>query len=302
MNIKNKFANITKNFKLLFYKNMFKRMNDKEEVLTSTEYFCLECIYLMDKPTITQFAQFLEISSPNATYKVKQLIKKGFIKKEKLKKDGRKYILVPTQKFFDFYDNKQFDENIMNDIKKDLTDLDDGVLVKKLQVINEKKIEKKEKVVTPNDITIRQATSKDLKLCQDFRNQLYSYEIENFDNNIMEEWSFSSYGKNDMKLALKNGKVFLAFDGVKAVGFLNSYVMEETYLIEKVAKLDEIFVKEDYRGQGVGRLLVENFIDYYIKADIHHIRVKCDFKNDEAIGFYKHIGFEELHLELAKKI
>ncbi len=302
MNIKNKFADITKNFKLLFYKNMFKRMNDKEEVLTSTEYFCLECIYLMEKPTITQFAQFLEISSPNATYKVKQLIKKGFIRKEKLKKDGRKFILVPTQKFFDFYDNKEFDENILNDIKKDLSELDDGVLVKKLQVINEKKNEKKERNVLVKDITIRLATIKDLKLCQDFRNQLYTYEIENFDNNIVENWSFSSYGKNDMKMALKNGKIFLAFDGVKAVGYLNSYVMEETYLKEKVARLDEIFVRDDSRGQGVGRLLVDAFIDFYIKEDIHIIRVKCDFKNDDAISFYKHLGFDDLHLELDKKI
>lgn len=302
MKIKDKFANITKNFKLLFYKNMFKRMNDKEEVLTSTEYFCLECIYLMDKPTITQFAHFLEISSPNATYKVRQLIKKGFIRKEKLKKDGRKYILVPTQKFFDFYDNKEFDETIMNDIKKDLTDLDDGVLVKKLQMINEKKEEKREQVVSLKDIVVRHATSKDLKLCQDFRNQLYSYEIENFDNNIVDKWAFSSYGKSDMKSAIKNGKIFLAFDGVKAVGYLNSIVLEETYLKEKVAKLDEIFIKEDYRGQGIGKLLVKHFLDYYKQNGVKSVRVKCDFKNDDAIEFYKHIGFDELHLELDKKL
>ncbi len=98
---------------------MFHRISDKEESLSSSEYFCLECIYLMGNPTVSQFANFLDISSPNATYKVKQLIKKGFITKEKSKKDGREYILVPTQKFFDFYENKE-DYVIVNDLKQNL--------------------------------------------------------------------------------------------------------------------------------------------------------------------------------------
>lgn len=98
---------------------MFSRIKDKEETLSSSEYFCLECIFLMNRPTISQFAHFLDISSPNATYKVKQLIKKGFISKEKSLKDGREYLLVPTQKFFDFYENKE-DYVIINDFRENL--------------------------------------------------------------------------------------------------------------------------------------------------------------------------------------
>lgn len=103
--------------RLIIYKNMFNRIKDNEEALTSSEYFCMECIYLMDKPTISQFAHFLDISSPNATYKVKQLIKKGFIEKVKSEYDGREYILVPTQKFFEYYENKD-DYVLINDLKQ----------------------------------------------------------------------------------------------------------------------------------------------------------------------------------------
>ena len=99
---------------------MFKKIKDKEESLSTSEYFCLECIYLMGKPTISQFASFLDISSPNATYKVKQLIKKGLISKEKSEKDGREYLLVPTQKFFDLYENKEDNSMIVNDIKNQM--------------------------------------------------------------------------------------------------------------------------------------------------------------------------------------
>ena len=99
---------------------MFSRIKDKEETLSSSEYFCLECIFLMGNPTISEFAKFMDISSPNATYKVKQLIKKGFITKERSTVDGREYILTTTQKFFDFYENKE-DYVLINQLKENMT-------------------------------------------------------------------------------------------------------------------------------------------------------------------------------------
>jgi len=137
MALRKKFNIIYKKIKLMLYKSMFKRIKDKEEALSSSEYFCLECIYLMDKPTVSEFAEFLDISSPNATYKVKTLIKKGFISKEKSSKDGREYLLVPTQKFFDIYENKEEGVNI-KDLKRNLNK-DEGKKVEKiLKILTEK--------------------------------------------------------------------------------------------------------------------------------------------------------------------
>lgn len=122
MRTKNKLDCIYKNFKLMVYKNVFKGLKDRtDDSLSSSDYFCLECIYLLDNPTVSEFAAFLDISSPNATYKVKQLIKKGYIKKEKSKKDGREYRLVPTDKFYKFYGSKaNYGEMILNNIEKSL--------------------------------------------------------------------------------------------------------------------------------------------------------------------------------------
>ncbi len=90
----------------------------------------------MNSPTISQFAHFLEISSPNATYKVKQLIKKGFITKEKSEKDHREFKLVPTQKFFDFYENKE-DYVFVNDLKKDLSKKDCKKVDKIMKILSD---------------------------------------------------------------------------------------------------------------------------------------------------------------------
>ncbi len=119
MKLKKSVNKFYKKIKLIIYKNMFNRIKDKEEALSSSEYFCLECIYLMGNPTVSQFANFLDISSPNATYKIKQLVKKGFIVKEKSKTDGREYFLKVTQKFYDFYENKE-DYVIVNDLKQNM--------------------------------------------------------------------------------------------------------------------------------------------------------------------------------------
>lgn len=147
MRIKNKLDCIYKNFKLMIYKNVFKGLKDNtDDGLSSSDYFCLECVYLLDKPTISEFANFLDISSPNATYKVKQLIKKGYIKKEKSKNDGREYRLVPTDKFYKFYGSKaNYGEVIMNNIEKSLEKDDVKKMDKVLDVIIDKVFKPKKK-------------------------------------------------------------------------------------------------------------------------------------------------------------
>lgn len=129
----NKFYN---KVKLIIYKNIFERIYDKEEVISTSEYFCLECIYLMGNPTITQFADFMEISAPNATYRVKQLIKKGFITKERSAHDGREYCLIPTQKFFDFYENKD-DYVLINKMKENFTKKECKKIDKIMKILTE---------------------------------------------------------------------------------------------------------------------------------------------------------------------
>ncbi|MBE7075898.1 MAG: MarR family transcriptional regulator [Clostridiales bacterium] len=136
MKLKKSVKKFFKKVQLIILKNMFSRIKDKEENLSSSEYFCLECIYLMNNPTISQFASFMDISSPNATYKVKQLIKKGFITKEKSPTDGREYLLVPTPKFYDFYQNKE-DYVLINDLKEQLGKKDAKKIDKIMKILTE---------------------------------------------------------------------------------------------------------------------------------------------------------------------
>ena len=97
------FDRIYTKFKLHFYQAIFSRFQTREASLTAVETFCMEIIRALNEPTINEFASFVNISSPNAAYKVNSLIRKGYVEKIQSPNDRREYHLRPTQKFHDYY-------------------------------------------------------------------------------------------------------------------------------------------------------------------------------------------------------
>lgn len=102
-------------FKIHFYQEMFHQTHAREMSLTSTETFCVEVIHALNKPTVNEFANFIQVSSPNAAYKVNSLIKKGYIKKEQSEHDKREYHLCVTDKYFEYFNLSQ---NYLSEVTK----------------------------------------------------------------------------------------------------------------------------------------------------------------------------------------
>ncbi|MCC8123448.1 MAG: MarR family winged helix-turn-helix transcriptional regulator [Oscillospiraceae bacterium] len=90
-------------FKLQFYRTIFSRFQSREASLTTVETFCMEIIMSLGKPTVNEFSRYVGISAPNAAYKINNLVQKGYVVKEQSADDKREYFLVPTQKFYDYY-------------------------------------------------------------------------------------------------------------------------------------------------------------------------------------------------------
>lgn len=90
-------------FKINFYQRIFKRFETREASLTAVETFCVEVIHALGMPTVNQFASFVGVSQPNATHKVQNLIRKGYIIKSQSPTDGREYLLQVTDKFYQYY-------------------------------------------------------------------------------------------------------------------------------------------------------------------------------------------------------
>ena len=95
------FADVYTKFKLHFYKQVFGRFAQREATLTTVESFCMEVILALGTPTVAEFSNMMQISTPNAAYKIRSLVQKGYIEKVRSETDRREYHLVVTQKYID---------------------------------------------------------------------------------------------------------------------------------------------------------------------------------------------------------
>lgn len=97
------FESVYTKFKLHFYQNVFQRFATREATLTTVESFCMEGIMAMGEPTIAEFSRMMQISTPNAAYKIGSLVRKGYVEKIQSTVDRREYYLRPTQKYIEYY-------------------------------------------------------------------------------------------------------------------------------------------------------------------------------------------------------
>lgn len=96
-------SELYKNLRLSHYRNLFGQLREKAGSLSATEAFSAEVIYLLDRPTIGEFADFIGISQPNASYKVNSLVTKGYLERVSNDDDHREAHLHVTKKFLDYY-------------------------------------------------------------------------------------------------------------------------------------------------------------------------------------------------------
>jgi len=90
-------------FRLITYQGLFSLLRERDSSLSAAEAFAVDVIYLLKQPTIKQFADCLGISQPNATYKVNQLIQKGYVIKSPSLEDRRESHLQVTAKYLRYW-------------------------------------------------------------------------------------------------------------------------------------------------------------------------------------------------------
>ena len=93
-----------KQLRLMNYRDIFGKIKEKDGSLSATEAFAVDAIYLLGNPTISEFAQCLGISQPNATYKANNLAAKGYITKTISLDDKRECRLSVDKKFYSYFD------------------------------------------------------------------------------------------------------------------------------------------------------------------------------------------------------
>jgi len=83
-------------------------------------------------------------------------------------------------------------------------------------------------------------------------------------------------GYNELFLAMlkgSRGACFVARDGENVVGYVTGYPETTDLTNIKYAELDGLYVDPDYRSQGVGKKLVEAFINWAKNNQIQRIKL-----------------------------
>ena len=132
------FEKVYTKFKLHFYQKVFEKIQDREMSLTTVETFCMEIIYSMGNPSVNEFARIADISSPNAAYKINNLIKKGYLKKVQSETDKREYHLEVTEKYLNYYNiSHQYVVEVIQRVKERFTPEELEVMERILKIMDE---------------------------------------------------------------------------------------------------------------------------------------------------------------------
>ena len=116
------FIEVYDKFKLEFFRRIFELVREREGSLSAMEAFSIEVIHALHEPTVGQFAEFLNISQSNATYKVNNLIKKGYLIRQNSETDRREYHLILSDKYYGYTDiMRSYVDTVVARIRKSFT-------------------------------------------------------------------------------------------------------------------------------------------------------------------------------------
>lgn len=107
-------------------------------------------------------------------------------------------------------------------------------------------------------------------------------------------------------LADENVGLFLAEVDGAAVGFVHGVIREASALPmlvpRRYAVVDSIGVKRDYRGRGLGRMLMCHIHAWAIAAGAGAIELNVHAFNAGAIAFYRSLGYEVASQRMSRSL
>ena len=78
----------------------------------------------------------------------------------------------------------------------------------------------------------------------------------------------------------------LYFSG-KPAGIMNFFFKLTTFTGRKILYIEDLYVREEYRGKGLGRLLLNKAKEIAKDTDCEQIELKCAHWNNASAEFYK---------------
>jgi ribosomal protein S18 acetylase RimI-like enzyme len=98
--------------------------------------------------------------------------------------------------------------------------------------------------------------------------------------------------------------IFVAVDdSEKIVGFIQgSTDTRKNHKLSKLGYIDELYVREEARGQGVAKNLFSELESEFRKQGCDHVTAHTDFENELSLRFYLQAGMHKVTIEFWKEL
>ncbi len=155
------------------------------------------------------------------------------------------------------------------------------------------------------DVTIRMAELDDLDALLSLADELALSDLP-YDKQVQLDWAHSDKGIEyfKQKIEEKEAVCLVALHNNKLIGYATGGIKNiPSYRLIKVAELENILVSHNFRNKGIGKLLVQTFLDWATEQGADKASVSVFSSNVEGISFYIREGFApyDLTLEIVLK-
>lgn len=135
------------------------------------------------------------------------------------------------------------------------------------------------------DIKIRKIQNQDLdfvyKAICELENEILDFEVF--------ETIFNENISNPKNLYL------IVENEIEGLGFISFHTQNLLHHCGLVGEIQEFFIHQKYRGQGVGRALINEILNYAEENNLKSIEVTTNKKRVENVAIYENLGFTLSH-------
>lgn len=113
------------------------------------------------------------------------------------------------------------------------------------------------------------------------------------ENDVLEQKAFSRLF--DQNLQNKSCHYIIAEEGNKIVGFISLHIQQLLHHCGAVGEVQEFYIDKDYRGKGIGKLLMNEVKRYAADNQVKSLEVTSNKKRAENVQVYESLGFKLTH-------
>jgi len=151
------------------------------------------------------------------------------------------------------------------------------------------------------DLLIRKAEKSDLDELAKLRLS-FQHHMEASNPRV---WRITKDGQNYLRkdteqmLTKEDGKMIVAAKDGRLAGLAYGEVSHRTtYVPNTIGHISIVYVREEFRRQGIGKRLVEELCQFFGSQNVEEVNLNYIIGNNEAEGFWGALGFEPVRISV----